>query len=162
MWRFIDVRTNFSFSLWTWISSKLIWLERAGIIAVKGNALCRRWRLSFCCSCCFFNSHFSVDVQISLNRNSLPPPAHSTPITKLNLQRTRGSRPFFLVFLPLALFRLQNCVISLYCHYFPTFWKLPTSFPLPPLILAVPTLMFSPLHCKLRLCRCDHLFFVLS
>ena len=33
-----------------------------------------------------------------------PPPAHSTPITKLDLQRTRGSRPFFLVFLPLALF----------------------------------------------------------
>ena len=67
---------------------------------------------------------------------NLPPPVPCNP----------GSRPFFLGFLPFALFRLRNimqcCVIFPYLCRFPPFWNshlppfpLPPPVPLPPPIL---------------------------
>ena len=48
---------------------------------------------------------------------NLPPPVPCNP----------GSRPFFLGFLPFAIFRLQNimqcCIISPYFSHFPCFWN---------------------------------------
>ena len=79
------------------------------------------------------NSNFVVGGQGGPN---LPPPVPCNP----------GSRPFFLGFLPFALFRLRNImqcyVISPYFSRFPPFWNshlppfpLPPPVPLPPPIL---------------------------